>query len=657
MNLCPPCYIFLLFVLQSAISFGQLKLDANTESLLEKINSAKTKKEIVDEVSKLQKYMMTKKATESDKIYDKILKDNKLKSDYARCQVYFKWSGVKDMLGNHLAKRDVLFEGQKIAKRIKDTSSIISNYSSLSGSYIALGKLDSALIYLKEMERLTNFKHFKDEKWKVYFEYTYLYEQMERWEEEEKAADLIWENIKNNATYANQRLFVLYYNAQLFSRRENWVKFSIYLERIIQIKKNKNRLKGTNHIDLSSLFETQNKEETKAVLKRNIKIADSLELFRNYVYSAFYLSDIYKKENKYSESLELLLKVEEKLKKGNDIDYEIEYFNRLAEVYHELGNDAKAYEFIEKHHHFKDSIFQNDMKLKIAEMEIQYESVEQEKEIASQKLDISEKSRQRTALLGGMGILSLGIIFVLLFFRNKLKYQKTISHQKDHIKDQEINELRNQNKLLAMSSMLEGQEAERSRIAKDLHDGLGSLLSNVKAHFSVIQAEIEKMENMNLYNKANDMIDEACVEVRRIAHNMVPQAIANSGIVGALNDLGANLKQQGYQCIFEFKDIPEDFPEQRSIMLFRIIQELIQNITKHAEAKEIFLQVIRLENQLSVVVEDDGKGFDYNAAKRKDNLGLKSIESRISFLNGQVLFDSAIGKGTTVKIEIPCYDE
>ncbi len=650
-------YIFiLLFFFQCLFSFGQLSLDKKTENLIGKINKVQTKEAIVDEVNALQKYLMTKKASDADGIYGKILEDNKLKSDYARCQVYFKWSGVKDMLGNHTAKRDVLFEGQKIAKRIKDTSSIISNYSSLSGAYTTLGKLDSALICLKQMELLTNYKNFYDEKWKVHFKYTYLYEQMERWEEEAEEADLIWEHIKNNKSYTDQRLFVLYYNAQLFSRRENWVKFSIYLEKIIHYKRDKNKLNGTNHIDLSSLFETQNESEKIVVLKRNMQIADSLDLFRNYVFSAFYLCDIYNRGNKYSESLKLLLKVEEKLKKGDDIDDEIENFKRLSDVYHQLGNDAKAYEFIEKHHHFKDSIFQNEMKLKIAEMEIKYESVEQEKEIASQKLDISEKSKQRTALLGGIGVLSLGIIFVLLFFRNKLKYQKTISSQKEQIKDQEINELKNQNKLLAMSSMLEGQEAERSRIAKDLHDGLGSLLSNVKAHFSVIQTEIEKMENMNLYKKANEMIDEACVEVRRIAHNMVPQSIETSGIIGAIADLGANLKQQGFECSFEVKDIPDDFPEQRSIMLFRIIQELVQNIVKHAKAKEIFLQVLKHESYLSIIVEDDGMGFDLKAAIGKNNLGLRSVESRVKFLNGEVQFDSVLGKGTTVNIEIPVYD-
>ena len=239
-----------------------------------------------------------------------------------------------------------------------------------------------------------------------------------------------------------------------------------------------------------------------------------------------------------------------------------------------------------------------------------------------------------------------------LFFRKRLKDQKTIASQKEAIQHQEIRELQQENKLLALNSMIEGQEAERLRIAKDLHDSLGGLLSTVKAHFGTIQKEIEQLEKLNITEKTNELIDEACIEVRRISHNMMPHALSISGLEGALEDMTESLNEEGYQTTLEISGLSEKIKPTKEVMIYRLLQEVISNIRKHAEAKSILIQVLGHQKELNIIIEDDGKGFNYEKALEKGGLGLKSINSRVQFLDGTIHWDSQIGQGTTITINI-----
>ena len=130
------------------------------------------------------------------------------------------------------------------------------------------------------------------------------------------------------------------------------------------------------------------------------------------------------------------------------------------------------------------------------------------------------RDRRTTYIL--LATLALLIIMATLFYRNRIKHQKLMSIKENELNSQKIKQLEHENKMLALNSMIEGQETERLRIAQDLHDGLGGLLTTVKAHFNAIEREIKAVKDLNVYDKTNDLIDKACVEVRRIAHDMVP---------------------------------------------------------------------------------------------------------------------------------------
>ena len=231
-----------------------------------------------------------------------------------------------------------------------------------------------------------------------------------------------------------------------------------------------------------------------------------------------------------------------------------------------------------------------------------------------------------------------------------MKANKKIAAQESALQKQQILQLEQAAQLAALNAMLEGEEKERSRIAGDLHDSLGGLLAAAKAHFNALPTSTE---NQELTTKTNRLLDDAAVEVRRISHNMMPRALAVSGLNGALEDLVQNLEKQGLACTLETISLETPIEPGATLMIYRMIQELTNNVVKHAEASQLLLQIIRRENQLTIILEDNGKGFDLEQARRKKGLGLTSIESRVQFLQGNINWDSEPGAGTIVSIEVP----
>jgi two-component system, NarL family, sensor kinase len=238
-----------------------------------------------------------------------------------------------------------------------------------------------------------------------------------------------------------------------------------------------------------------------------------------------------------------------------------------------------------------------------------------------------------------------------MWYARRARFRNDLAAKEQQLQQQRITELEQQNKLLALSAMLEGQEAERMRIARDLHDGIGGLLTTIKAYFNSLPHPPEEIQNPELYNKTNDLINEACVEVRRVAHNLVPQTLSLSGLQGTIEDLGEHLEAQGLKCDIVVEGIPHNVDQTKGIMIYRILQELANNILKHAEASNVLLQAIVYEDTLNLLVEDNGKGFD--TSQVSDGQGLQNVQWRVNFLRGTMEYESTPGVGTTVTIGLP----
>jgi len=325
----------------------------------------------------------------------------------------------------------------------------------------------------------------------------------------------------------------------------------------------------------------------------------------------------------------------------------------ISNYYRKFGNYEQALNLRDDYLTLYEEIKEKQRDETVYDLETNYQTEIKERKIIEQQLTIERKNRLNSQIIFGLIVLSLFLFGFYLFYKKRIKYHKTIAKQKEEIQKNKLFELKQKHKLSSLSSMIEGQEAERLRIAKDLHDSLGGLLSTVKSHFSTIQKDNTSLKGNALADKTNNLIGEACLEVRRISHNMMPHALTLSGLKGALEDLGEQLNEQGYTTTFEINSLPESLSETKKVMLFRLIQEIISNIRKHAQAKNILIQLLHHKQELNLLIEDDGVGFNYNSAIKNEGVGIKSINSRVEFLDGSIDWDSKPNEGTAININIP----
>jgi two-component system NarL family sensor kinase len=333
-------------------------------------------------------------------------------------------------------------------------------------------------------------------------------------------------------------------------------------------------------------------------------------------------------------------------KEANRWGDRLEIYLKYSQAKYALGKNKEAYEALKIAYELQDSIKEERRLALTEESQAKFEVLQKEKALAINKLALEKSNLQRNSLIGGMILLLMLGIGLLLFFRQRIR----IARQKAALQQQRIQQLEQEKQLAALNALVEGEEKERLRIATDLHDGMGGLLTAVKSHFTQL---FNPPVKEGLFDKTSSLIDEACAEVRRIAHNMAPRALAISGLTGALEDLCVLLRQQGLDCELEILGLEEEKLQEQSVSIYRIIQELSNNVLKHASARHLLIQLFQKNNNLSILVEDDGKGFEYKEASTMNGLGLSSITSRVKILKGDIDWDSVIGEGTTVNISIP----
>jgi two-component system, NarL family, sensor kinase len=349
--------------------------------------------------------------------------------------------------------------------------------------------------------------------------------------------------------------------------------------------------------------------------------------------------------------------------KGIDILIKNNNLNELAFAYkimanaqQQLGNYKVALENYLKYSKLNDSIYSIETNRKIQNLENQRDLDLKENKIKSlsqennlKDLRAARDKQTRRALVAGIGMLLVIAGSLVMYYVRKQRSDKLIANER-------INTLLKDQELKSVSNMLEVQEQERKRIAADLHDRLGSMLSTVKLYFNTVEEQIDnlKAQNKEQYHKATVMLDEACDEVRKISHNLVSGELVKFGLVSALNQLKNTIEDTGKMKmnVLAF-GMTERLESTTEISLYRVVQELMNNMLKHAKATEVTIQLNRVDDNLNIVVEDNGMGFDVAAALAKDGMGLRNMETRVKKMQGVITFDSGKGSGTTTIIDIP----
>ena len=207
-----------------------------------------------------------------------------------------------------------------------------------------------------------------------------------------------------------------------------------------------------------------------------------------------------------------------------------------------------------------------------------------------------------------------------------------------------------------LSAVIYAEERERERIAKDMHDGLGPLLSTIKLYVNELKPmNLTSEERDDLINSSNDLIDDAVNATRTISNNLMPRIIKTYGLIKAVEEFCNKInKTNKLKIEFETENIPDRLNPEVEIILFRVISELINNTIKHANANKILILLIKNDDKISLYFKDDGIGFDVDTIMNSDHIGmgLKNVISRVKSINGNYTFSSSPNNGFTIKIDI-----
>jgi signal transduction histidine kinase len=318
-------------------------------------------------------------------------------------------------------------------------------------------------------------------------------------------------------------------------------------------------------------------------------------------------------------------------------------YEAYSEIYSRSGDYKLAYESRMVYDSINDSLYSENNSKSIAEMRTRFETGQKEIEITLlqnqnrvKNLEIAQqRSQNRYQLMGG----ALILIFIsgsLLLWQQRTKYRMNFEaeHEKAQLEKQ------------AYTAILNAEEGERKRIAMELHDGLGQLLSAAKLNVAVLE-DVADDDDKAAVNNAGLLIDQSIIDLRQISHNLMPSALIHLGLVAALNDMASKINsgRQVKVTITAF-GIDQRLPENFEIALYRVVQESVNNILKHANAGNIIIRLSKTGEAIDLEISDDGRGMEKDSENKGKGIGWDDIRSRVSMFNGKMMLYSQPGEGT-----------
>lgn len=402
--------------------------------------------------------------------------------------------------------------------------------------------------------------------------------------------------------------------------------------------------KYLNNID-SGLF------YAKRSIKYLIKIKDSLNIAYNYNNQA----EAYKDLGNYNQAEYYYKKADSINIKSNINKSKAVLYKNLKDLYSKKKDYKNAYLLLEKLNALKDSINDTQQNIAISNIKEQYDNEKLRADNLEQENNlIEEKSQKKQITIALTSTLLLGAIIAFLVYRNTKRKQR-IAEQDRELQIQKTETILKEKELETINAMVSGQEKERLRLAGELHDNLGSTLATVRMQVENLERNLDKVENPKaLLQKTNALVNEAYDKVRAISHERNSGVMAKDGLLPAVEKLARTVSStNGVTIDVQDFGLENRIPNELEITIFRIIQELVTNIVKHAEASEATISLTQHDNELNIIVEDNGKGFKVGKLEEKDGMGLGNIERRVEHLEGTMEVDSAEGRGTSVSIDIP----
>jgi two-component system, NarL family, sensor kinase len=351
------------------------------------------------------------------------------------------------------------------------------------------------------------------------------------------------------------------------------------------------------------------------------------------------ISDLYYKTKEYGKGVKA---ADEALKLAKQYNLTLKFegtYESLAKNYEGLGDFKNASKYFRLWAAAKDSVYKNSSADAIAEMQTKFETEKKEQQLVIQTSELRRKEAELQityVTIAGMLIIFISSAVILFLARSRIQKKRLALMKEAQIR-----------------ATIESQENERRRFAQDLHDGMGQLIS-------ALRLTIHSLDNqggqsaVSHFSKAETLLNDMHKEIRSIAFNLMPQTLVKNGVIPALKEVINRLSSSGIQINISSFEIPERLDHLKEIALYRIMQEWLNNIIKYSNATRIDIQFVGHASELTVVIEDDGDGFDQKLLTESEGHGWKNIQSRISFLQAALYLDTQPGrKGVSLTINIP----
>ena len=329
----------------------------------------------------------------------------------------------------------------------------------------------------------------------------------------------------------------------------------------------------------------------------------------------------------------------------NENQAKYQAWQQLAIIYRQENNLINAITAKDSATTVKDRIINENSENKIAELQELYETEKKEQTIALQQ---SKLSTQQILLAGS------AVSLALILFSGWLMYRRYTLK-----KEKEMQESLLQQREKATFDILQAEEKERRRIAAELHDGVGQVMVAAWMNLQVLETQMSAFDlpQQQLLAKATLMVGEGCKEVREVSHSMMPNALLSKGLISAIRNFTQQIDSKVIDINLHTEGLDEPIDEVVESILYRVIQESVNNTIRHANANQLDISLHKNPEGISLLIEDNGKGFDtsflMDTNRKLGGLGLQNIKSRIAFLKGSVHWDSSPGNGTVVSIYIP----
>jgi len=533
-----------------------------------------------------------------------------------------------------------------IARKDKDSFNIGVSLFNIGTAYRFMSELDSAVQYTLEGSRILDGKGYDNIESTINDGLQSLYMTLGQYDKAiqygNKAVSLA-RKINDKGQLANglSNLGLSYAGQNKLTDAKK-----IFNEAIVVAKEDNN--KSIEAVGINNLSDIAIKEGDFEILKaygeRSVQLSAEMEDDGSMV-GAKLIQAVYSLSKKdYNRAQSLASEALILAQKQNLLEGKSTALGMLSNIAFTMQDYKKGFQYFYEREDAQSKAFTESMQQKEVAMRVKYDTEKKDNQILLQQAQIQKKNTLNYLLMSGAIAL---LLIALLVYRTLVQKQK--------LQTQRINELETERQLTATEAVLKGEEQERTRLAKDLHDGLGGMLSGIKYSFNTMKGNLVMTpDNAQAFERSMDMLDSSIKEMRRVAHNMMPEALVKFGLDTALKDFCADINNSGalqvsYQSI-GLENLTID--QTAAITIYRIVQELINNTMKHAAAKTAVVQVSKTGNQLTVTVEDDGKGFDTAILNQAKGIGWSNIHNRVEFLKGNLDVQSQKDKGTSVHIEI-----